>query len=294
MQTATPTRIQLQEILAATDFSDTSAKALSYAKALARRFGSHLLLVHVSEPLPAVEPRAATWFDIEQTVSPLDEALDSEAASLRSEGMNAESINAEGSAGHEIVLLARAHKSELIVVGTHGHRGFDRLLFGSTAETVLRHADCPVLTVGPAAAEAPEGPWKPKELVCATSLDPKCAATAAYAYTLAASLGANFTFFHLEDPWQPDKEDAWKKFEAAFDKALPESENRKFPIESYFSRGSMAADIVTAAEHLKADLILMAARHVPLGSTRLFRGIVPQVLGSAPCPVLTLHPEEAR
>ncbi|HVJ08369.1 MAG TPA: universal stress protein [Acidisarcina sp.] len=285
MQVSTAINVTFQEVLTATDLSSASTKALGYAKAIARRYHSHLLLVHVNEP-----PRSeAAWYDIRESQNRIGEKLQSDAATMRADGFNVEAVSAQGSAGHEIVALSKTFQSDLIVVGTHGPQGMDRLLFGSTAEMVLRHADCAVMTVGPAAQQAVAGEWRPKEVVCALSLDPRQVEAAVYGYRLATSLGANYTVFHLEDPWQPDNEGAWREVQSIIDRSLPEEEARKPLIRSYFLSDSVPADIVTAASNLKADLLVLAAAPMPIGTTHFFQGIVPHVISTASCPVLTIH-----
>jgi len=63
--------------------------------------------------------------------------------------MQVETIFAEGQAGREIVRVAEEHHASMLILGTHGYTGWNRLTLGSIAEYVVRHAPCPVLTVKP-------------------------------------------------------------------------------------------------------------------------------------------------
>jgi len=140
------------KIVFATDFSATSRRALEVARELRDRFDGELEVVHVYDPesfevpLPyGMMPGAATW-------------IDDHFAKMRDRGRQAltdllpeigecSSHFLEGRPGPEIVRFAHDHEADFLVMGTHGYKGFQRMLMGSVAEYILRHADCPVLTV---------------------------------------------------------------------------------------------------------------------------------------------------
>lgn len=136
-------------ILAPTDFSSASAEALPHAEALARQSGARLLLVHVEEP-----PMAYGGGELSSVIPMPDSARI--AASLEGVALGDASIPvtrrlAMGDPAAEICRIAAEEKAELIVLGTHGRSGMHRLLMGSVAESVLRHAPCPVLVYREAA-----------------------------------------------------------------------------------------------------------------------------------------------
>ena len=134
--------LPIKTILAATDFSAMSMHALRFAGALARDYGARLIAVHVHYPLAAIYADAVV----------LDEEADQRAAraalnELCVPGVRVEPCLAEGEPASMIVQVARETGADLIVMGTHGRGGLMRVLLGSVAEDVLRHAPCPVLTV---------------------------------------------------------------------------------------------------------------------------------------------------
>ncbi|MDB6064697.1 MAG: putative universal stress protein [Pedosphaera sp.] len=139
---------RLKKILVPVDFSEPSRKALHYAISLAKPFKAEILLVHVVEsvlpPPDAVIVESAA----------LAAALNKEAAKRLSEWRKkaaslapVREILLTGAPYREIVDFADQSKADLIVLGTHGRTGLTRLLIGSTAERVMRHAPCPVLVV---------------------------------------------------------------------------------------------------------------------------------------------------
>jgi nucleotide-binding universal stress UspA family protein len=188
----------------------------------------------------------------------------------------------------EIEALAEENQTDLIVLGTHGRRGLKRVLFGSEAEGLLRRTARPVFTVGPAATPPPREAWAPKNILCATSLNPRAAQVVAYAYKLALSLGAAFELLSVDDPKHPaDADLTWDAFEDALADTLPE-ELAKGQIRSLMSGKSPANNIVDVARTLKSDLIVMGARTVHFANTHAPAGVLGQVLADAPCPVMTI------
>lgn len=139
--------IDLKRILVSTDFSETSQAALRYGVELARRFRARLYLLHVPpDPGEAAEAEYPIGiFDIMQNDAHdrlLHLLTDAEASELRPE-----CAMRLGAPADEIVKYATEHEIDLIVLGTHGRKGVARLVLGSVAENVVRHAPCPVLTV---------------------------------------------------------------------------------------------------------------------------------------------------
>lgn len=136
-----------KKILCPTDFSDASRLAVRVAAGLAARDHGELRLVHVVEiepPLPT-DPNLATDLPEYERTLHADAQLDELAASFNN--VTVRTIVGHGDAGDEIVRIARDEAVDLIVMSTHGRTGLDRVVFGSVAEKVVRHAHRPVLTV---------------------------------------------------------------------------------------------------------------------------------------------------
>ena len=88
-----------------------------------------------------------TWQLFEQGRKWVEDELEKWASAARAEGMTVRTIVRTGSANEEIVNLATDEGAELIIMGTHGRTGLNRMLLGSVADRVVRLARCPVLTV---------------------------------------------------------------------------------------------------------------------------------------------------
>jgi nucleotide-binding universal stress UspA family protein len=147
--------MQIRSILLPTDFSECANYALAYAASLARTFGSSIVCVHVIEPMvPTVGYSGMTEpLPIADIADQLENSAERELPKLggREEfaGLEVEEVIAHGEAAAEIVRVAKDKNVDLIVISSHGRTGLGRILFGSTAEAVVRHASCPVLVVKP-------------------------------------------------------------------------------------------------------------------------------------------------
>ncbi len=150
--------MQIRSILLPTDFSDCGNYALSFAASLARTFGASIICVHVIEPMvPTVGYSGMTEpLPIADITDQLEYSAERELPKLaeREEcaGLEVEEMIVHGEAASEIVRVAKERNVDLIVVSSHGRTGLGRILFGSTAEAVVRHASCPVLVVKPSQA----------------------------------------------------------------------------------------------------------------------------------------------
>jgi nucleotide-binding universal stress UspA family protein len=140
--------IEIQKILVPTDFSEYSQHAVKYAVALAQSFKAKLYVVHVWDQSIAVGPtetfHTEIWVEAEKSEK---ERLNQVTQGLRTEGIDAESVFVSGTAYIEIVKTAKELDVDLITLATHGRTGLSHLVFGSTAEKIIRLAPCPVLVV---------------------------------------------------------------------------------------------------------------------------------------------------
>jgi len=153
---------EVRQILFPTDFSGCANYALPYAAAIARATGATIVCVHVVEPIvPAVGYTGlAEPMPIADITDQLEDSAERELPKLAEceqfAGLNVEEVIVHGDPAAEIVRVADERKVDLIVISSHGRTGFGRMIFGSTAEAVVRHAHCPVLVVKPPQEEESE------------------------------------------------------------------------------------------------------------------------------------------
>ena len=156
------TGLQLRRILLPTDFSGCANYALPYAAAIARAVEATVICVNVVEPIvPAVGYTGmAEAMPIAEMSEQMEESAERELPDVMSceelRGLKVEEVIGHGDAAAEIVRVADEQNVDLIVISSHGRTGLGRIIFGSTAEAVVRHARCPVLVVKPPDEEEEE------------------------------------------------------------------------------------------------------------------------------------------
>jgi nucleotide-binding universal stress UspA family protein len=145
------------KILCATDFSDAGALAEEQAIDLAHRLAGEIIYVHVSMETPLYGESAFSMNDVKRVYDAqrrwVETTLGERVAAAERAGLVARFVRRTGAPYEEIVAAARDEKADMIVMGTHGRSGLNRLLMGSVAERVVRLAPCPVLTVRPRSEE---------------------------------------------------------------------------------------------------------------------------------------------
>ena len=138
-----------QRILVGVDYSDASRWATELAGRLAATTGGTVALLHVVDVGKGFSPEFAfAEASLAEQLQPAAKELLDRAATTVGPGIAVERLIREGDPRQEIIAAAAKWGADLIIVGTHGHGRLARLLLGSTAEAVVRSADCPVLTVG--------------------------------------------------------------------------------------------------------------------------------------------------
>jgi len=206
--------IAVKNVLFATDFSATSEAALPYATAICRHFGGTLHTAHVLADSSLLMMTGGvdyvsmgTIYDDAQAdaLNKLDQISD------RFEGLPHHNYVRHGQVWRALAGIIEENKIDLVVVGTHGRSGLGKLLLGSMAEDILRHAPCPVLTVGPKVSGRAKLPTFPnrevapvelelQQILFATDFAQHSMRVAEEAVALAAEFGARLTLLHvLED-----------------------------------------------------------------------------------------------
>jgi len=286
--------VSLGKIMVATDFSPVSRRALDYAVSLARRFGSRIYLTNVITF--AGHP---VWETADVPV-PTTEDLRSGAEKNAKEivdsgcfyGVPHEVIVEEGALWPTLGTLIEKHGIDLLVLGTHGMSGALKVVFGSCAEEIFRHARIPVLTVGPAITE--EAPFEAefKNILCATAFGPAAEREAAFAYALAQEHRARLVLLHVarrpDELFEVDDEVERESVGRRLQELLPTGDKPLCKVEYEVAHGEPVPEILNVARAMRADLIVIGAKkreslagHMPF--TKAFG-----VVRGAHCPVLTI------
>ncbi len=143
--------IGFRKILVPIDFSECSLAGLNYAKALARHFGSTLVLLNSVAPQYYVTSDEYARYDLPLLMEQLEQTSREQMRDLVRhtdwKGIKVESSLQIGHPGQQICARAEEQAADVIVTATHGRTGLKHVLLGSTAEYVVRHASCPVFVV---------------------------------------------------------------------------------------------------------------------------------------------------
>jgi len=299
--------ITVSRILCPIDFSEHSARALEYAAVLARWYGASIRVLHVHTFVPPPPSRLPGWarprLTAEEREHYLKEMRDL-AAPAAGSGPPFEVSLVEGEPIEEILRAAAAGPADLIVLGTHGRSGFQRLMLGSLTEKVLRRAACPVLTVPPR-APGTAGAARPSlgRILCPVDFSEVSLRALEYAWALAKESKARITLLHaieaLADVEPLEHGGAamtdWLRFQEVRSRqrleALVPADARDWcDPEIAVATGRAHREILRVAGEGAADLIVMGVLGRGALDLMLFGSTTQQVVRQALCPVLTVRP----
>lgn len=299
--------VSVRNLLFATDFSATSEAALPYAAAICRRFSSTLHAAHVVSDASLLMVGGVDYVSVgaiyEEAQSKAKEKLDQIADRL--EGIPHRCYVRHGQIWKSLACIIRENDIDLIIVGTHGRTGLGKFLLGSVAEDILRHAPCPVLTVGPKvcgrakllAFPAQGRDLAPPELelrqiLFATNFGRNAALMAQAAVGLAEEFRSRLTMLHvLEDYTQLGRkpgpmQDGIRRLQ----ELIPLNASLQYLPETVLEFGAPAEHILKIAAERETDMIILGAHaSAELGSTHLPWSAAHHVIAEAHCPVLTIR-----
>lgn len=292
-----PTRVKLQNILFATDFSPSADSALSYTVTLARRYDAEVLSVNVVPHAPFVE---AAQPDPARTKLLAEQRMTDLARSESFRAIRHKELIDEGEVPEVLSKLVREYSIDLIVISTGGRKGPAKLLLGSVAEEVFRNAECPVLTVGPHAARW-ESDGHLGHILYATDFGAESIHGLPYAVSLAEENRARLTLLHvapepgvaLTEP-EPgtlpvfDRQEAEASTQSQLRALVPEANTLWHEPEFKVEFGSPAETIVKMAE--TADMIVLGVKRPTPLTKHLGAGVAYRVACDARCPVLSVGP----
>src|SRR5215471_4162505 len=194
--------MELKSILCPIDFSDFSAAAYQYALSLAEYYKARIVALHVVElwkyPFADYAAYEADYAKFSQALSEGGEVqLQRFLKRYSAQGTELELVVHQGNAPNCILSFAQKKNMEVIVMGTHGRRGFDHLVLGSTTDRVIRKAACPVLVVSNASHRAlvtgVDGRHRLSRILYCTDFSNNSERARAYAISLAAEYSAELT-----------------------------------------------------------------------------------------------------
>lgn len=293
-------RKKLERILCPIDFSDFSTRAYAYASSLARQSGAKLFVQHVVEmwqyPSSGFVPTADEYEKFCKAMRIQSrERLRSFMASCTGDGVEAEPVTSEGAAADCILSFAMQHEVNLIVMGTHGLKGFERLMLGSVTEAVLRKAACPVLAVpmlppDRVASTASGDAVRLRKILVCTDFSKSSKEAMDFVISVAEEYDAELTVVHVLEGISiagcaEETAIAYKHL----DQLLPGHEGPGSRIGTAIRIGRAFREISKLAQEIPADVVIMGAHGRNSADSVFFGSTTYRVLQSAICPVLAVR-----
>ncbi|HWB86593.1 MAG TPA: universal stress protein [Bryobacteraceae bacterium] len=287
----------IDTILCPVDFSEFSEKAYDYAYSLARHYKAKLFILHVVEPLIPVYRGYLSPTFVDDVCARQDadaqEQMQNLEARQKSEKVESEALVQWGFVPDSIISFAEEHKVDLIVMGTHGRRGLDRLTMGSTTERVLRKAPCAVLAVRqpmwdfvrPASLE---DPVRLRKVLCCTDFSESSPRALEYAFSLASQYQAEVTVLHVIEHGKDDPE-AREQATKCIEEVIPPEVRNWATVVPYVRTGKPYQEINLHATQTQSDLIVMGVRGRNALDIALFGSTTSRVIQLGPCPVLVVR-----
>lgn len=295
----------IDSILTTTDFSPESLTGVKYAVMLAQKFNAELTLLHVIEPAPP-------FSGFEKVVIASDDAALAVCARSKLAKLVKREVKTKAAASYfvcagkafdRIVEFARKDKADLIVISTHGFTGVKRVMMGSTAEHVVRHASCPVLTVS---SKRPDGPLKVKRILVPIDFSNLSKDALPYARLLAEAFSAEIVLGTVIEQY-PVAPRAGSELSAQVIVPMMHAartelealanELRKITdvnVKVEVSAGQPFQEICGMAARYAADLIVLTTHGYTGLKRMLIGGTAERVVRHATCPVLVVRELQRR
>jgi len=290
--------IRFQKILCPVDFFPGSLHAFDYALELAKNYGARVVALHVVEPvIPTIYEPAFSVPDLtnalEKESKRLMKNLNSKAAKA---GVPLESQVKLGDINTEIRQTIEKTKTDLVIVGTHGSKGFERWLMGSVTEKLMRHCPVPLLVIGGRRKAGAAAPAIGSILVT-TDFSDGTANALSYAYSIAQERQAKIDLLHVVDELalleMPSniRESVIAGVRKNLDRLVPEKARALCETHTTVATGTPYQAILKTAKKDKVALIVMNVHGKGMLDRVLVGSTAERVVRGAECPVLLIPPK---
>jgi nucleotide-binding universal stress UspA family protein len=290
------------QILCPIDFSEFSLRALDHAAAIARQYEARLTVLYVFTNLQGVDlpPIAMEDSDRERLTGEMKRFTGHLPRETRLELRILEAPDVH----HEILAQVAAAHADLLVIGSHGRSGFERLLLGSVTEKLLRKASCPAMVVPKQAPDTiVDEPVHYRKILCPVDFSDASIRTLGYATGLAREYGADLLVVHVievppelhESPLSPDF--SVERVRAAAEanclrrlRALVSPGARQgWTVGTSVQEGVPYREVLKIASENKTDLIVMGVQGRGAIDLMVFGSNTVRVMRAATCPVLIVR-----
>ena len=294
--------LEVKLILCPIDFSEFSVWAYRYALSLAEHYRAKLVAQHIVEiwryPSVGFVASAQLYDEFCQAVRESGQQQLQEFVKNHTHSeIQPELVVHLGMAPDSILSFAQARKTDVIVMGTHGQRGYDRLMLGSVTDRVMRRAPCPVLVVSKpphdsmTAGEQRRHVHHLNRILFCTDFSENSERALNYALSATAEYDAELTLLHvLEQVPSPAKtEEAIAAATAQLDKLIPPEGPNTLKIKTAVRIGKPYRQIIQFALEAQIDMVTMGVRGRGALDLAVFGSTTYRVMQLGPCPVLAVH-----
>ena len=296
--------IDIKKILVPVDFSEPSKQAVNYGLSLALQYNARLVLTHIvpsNVGMVYTFPMESFAFEKEQSAYAKSMLPDLVPPEYR-ERVNLETVVKIGSVADELLGIVKNDKVDLVVMGTHGRKAFERFLLGSLTERMLRKMPVPILTVShlnPASELPAAGPVPLRNVLYATDLSDSAEVGLKFSLELARGAGAHLTVLHvlatemiywgaeggyLTKELETLREDAFKRLQLS----IPEQWCEGVKVNPLMTEGDAYREILRVADEESSDLIVLNLQGRSLVERALLGSTAERVIRSAHVPVLSI------
>jgi nucleotide-binding universal stress UspA family protein len=294
--------LEIELILCPVDFSEFSIRAYHYALSLAEHYRAKLVAQHIVElsRYPYADYVASTG-DYAEFCRALREGgkerLREFVKKHTHNEIQPELVVHEGAAPDCILSLAQARKTDLIVMGTHGRRGYDRLVLGSVTNRVMRKTPCPVLAIckaphdASATGEGRHDVHHLNRILFCTDFSENSELALNYAISATTEYDAELTLLHVleEVPSPVTTEEAVATAAKQLDKLIPERVRKTLKTKTAVRIGKPYQQIIQLVLETKIDTVVMGVRGRGALDLAVFGSTTYRVLQLGTCPVLAVH-----
>jgi nucleotide-binding universal stress UspA family protein len=284
------------------DFSEFSVRAYRHALSLAEHYKAKLVAQHIVEvwrhPSASFAATSSLYDEYcESLLGSGKEQLQEFVKTHKHVEVQPELVVDQGIAPDSILSYAQARQSDLIVMGTHGLRGFDRLMLGSATDRVMRRASCPVMAVREPTHESIAADQERRyvhhldRILACTDFSEDSDLALTYAISAAAEYDAELTLLHVleETPTAAKREGAIAAVTEQLDKLIPPERRKTLKIRTAVRVGKPYREIMQFALEAQTDMVTMGVRGRGALDLAVFGSTTYRVMQLGPCPVLTAH-----
>ena len=287
---------RLKSILCPIDFSEFSVKAYDYAQSLAWHYKAELLVQHVRYSSHAFYIDASYKENRRKLRTDALQKLREFAKRQTRTKVQPQCVVQDGNASDKILSFAETQGVNLIVMGTHGLRGVDRLMLGSVTERVLRKARCPVLVVRKPVHDfvspgEKADPVNIKRIVLCMDFSEHAQRALNHAFSIAREYNAELTLLHVLEhlPGSADIQSATAKATKQLRESVPPRARKPSLVKFLVRIGKPYQQIIEVASETQTDLAIMGVRGRSSLDSALFGSTAYRVIQLGPCPVLAVH-----